>query len=95
MSDGLTVFQYDLLSVLREHGPQKGTAVKRRLEDSRERYGGSINHGRLYPNLDALVESGLVDKGKRDDRTNEYAVTEYGIDALDARVRELKGEHDE
>lgn len=92
MSDGLTVFQYDLLSVLREHGPQKGTAVKRRLEDSRERYEGSINHGRLYPNLDTLVEMGLVEKGERDKRTNEYRVTAQGNIVLIERIAELSGD---
>ncbi|ELZ20434.1 PadR family transcriptional regulator [Natrinema limicola JCM 13563] len=34
-----------------------GLAIKRELEDY---YGTEVNHGRLYPNLDELVDLGLV-----------------------------------
>jgi PadR family transcriptional regulator PadR len=92
MSDGLTVFQYDLLAALHDGGPQKGTAIKSRLERERERYDGVVQHGRMYPNLNELVSAGLVDKGSRDERTNEYALTRAGAEALGARVCELGGE---
>lgn len=51
-----------------------GLAIKRELEDY---YGSEVNHGRLHPNLDDLVE-----KSARDKRTNEYALSEAGHDAL-------------
>lgn len=41
-----------------------------------------LNHGRLYPNLDDLVEDGYVAKGELDGRTNYYEITEDGEEAL-------------
>jgi len=41
-----------------------------------------VNHGRLYPNLDELVNRGLLEKGERDNRTNWYALTEAGAQAI-------------
>ena len=78
----LTGFQRDLLYVLAGLGEAKGLAVKAELD---EYYGSSINHGRLYPNLDALVEKGLVEKGRFDDRTNAYSLTRRGRRELSAR----------
>ena len=75
----LTAFQRDLLWVLGKRGGSKGLALKRSLETY---YDDHVNHGRLYPNLDELVELGLVEKGQRDQRTNEYTLTEAAVDAL-------------
>ncbi|WP_247007838.1 PadR family transcriptional regulator [Halorientalis litorea] len=74
----LTAFQQNILVILSEE-PRYGLAVKRELEDY---YGSEVNHGRLYPNLDDLVEVGLVEKSELDKRTNQYALTETGHDAL-------------
>ncbi len=41
--------------------------------------------GRLYPNLDTIVNKGLVEKGQLDRRTNYYAITEDGEDAIEDR----------
>nr|WP_049890652.1 helix-turn-helix transcriptional regulator [Natrinema versiforme] len=71
----LTGFQRDLLYTIADAAPAKGTKIKAALEDY---YGEEINHGRLYPNLDELVDSGLVWKGERDKRTNEYGLTGAG-----------------
>ncbi|PSQ41924.1 PadR family transcriptional regulator [Halobacteriales archaeon SW_7_68_16] len=79
----LTAFQYDVLTILAEE-PLYGLAVKERLESH---YGHEVNHGRLYPNLDDLFELGLVEKRERDGRTNEYALTDAGLDALVDRLR--------
>lgn len=79
----LTKFQYDLLAVLAKSGDEAyGLGIKRRLS---ERYDEEINHGRLYPNLDELVEEGLVEKGTIDKRTNSYDVTDEGQNALQQR----------
>ncbi len=59
-----------------------GLAIKEELE---EYYGTEIQHGRLYPNLDTLVEKGLVEKGEIDKRTNSYNVTNRGDRELKAR----------
>lgn len=92
MSDGLTVFQYDLLSALHQHDGMKGLAIKSFLELERDRYNGNVHHSRLYPNLDALVDRGLVEKEPRDKRTNEYTISERGVEVLRSRVRELGGD---
>ena len=74
----LTAFQKNILTILSEE-PMYGLAIKRELEDY---YGTEVNHGRLYPNLDDLVEEGLVEKSELDKRTNQYALTEEGYQAL-------------
>lgn len=76
----LTGFQRDCLVTIAGLGRPKGLAIKEVLDQV---YTGEINHGRLYPNLDKLVELGLVSKSKKDDRTNEYRLTQRG-----KRVRE-------
>ncbi|MFB6167821.1 MAG: PadR family transcriptional regulator [Haloferacaceae archaeon] len=78
----LTAFQQNILVTLTEE-PMYGLAIKRKLE---EYYGTDINHGRLYPNLDDLVEMGLVEKSELDKRTNQYALTEAGVDVVVDRV---------
>ena len=78
----LTGFQRDLLYVIAGLDGPKGLAIKDELD---ENYGTEINHGRLYPNLDALVEKGLVEKGRIDDRTNAYTLTQRGERELEAR----------
>jgi DNA-binding PadR family transcriptional regulator len=82
----LTSFQKTILFVL-THEPQYGLAIKRDLE---EYYGEEVNHGRLYPNLDELVERGFVEKSELDKRTNQYELTDEGlgvvVDDLDWRI---------
>ena len=80
--DDLTGFQRDLLYVLAGLETPHGLALKDELETYYEK---EIHHGRLYPNLDTLVDKGLVSKGARDDRTNEYALTRRGRREIDAR----------
>jgi len=74
----LTAFQKNILVVLANE-PRYGLAIKRELEDY---YGEEVNHGRLYPNLDDLVNKGLVEKSELDKRTNQYALTDAGHDAV-------------
>lgn len=83
-----TRFQIDLLAVLND-GARYGLAINRALETA---YGEEVYHGRLYPNLDDLVDRGLVSKRALDKRTNEYAITDAGAAVLDARRRFLGGE---
>lgn len=74
----MTAFQNNILVILAKE-PMYGLAIKRELEDY---YGTEVNHGRLYPNLDELVELGLVEKSELDKRTNEYSLTDDGYDAV-------------
>ena len=78
----LTAFQRDCLYVIAGLGSPKGLAIKEELETY---HSSTINHGRLYPNLDALVEKGLVEKGSKDERTNEYILTDRGRREIEAR----------
>lgn len=78
----LTGFQRDILYVIAGLDEPHGLAVKAELD---EYYEQEINHGRLYPNLDDLVEKGLLDKGELDKRTNVYMVTQRGTREIEAR----------
>ncbi|WP_256403236.1 PadR family transcriptional regulator [Halorubrum salinum] len=75
----LTAFQRDILRLLARENHQKGLSIKGKLEAY---YGTKVHHGRLYPNLDTLVDRELVEKSKRDERTNDYALTTRGQRAL-------------
>ena len=87
--DDLTGFQRDILYVTAGLDEPHGLAVKDELENY---YESEIQHGRLYPNLDTLVEKGLIEKGEIDKRTNSYTVTKQGHDVLDAR-NEWEGQY--
>lgn len=78
----LTGFQRDLLYVIAGTNDPHGLAIKEELENYYEK---EIHHGRLYPNLDTLVDKGLVEKGQRDRRTNEYTLTRRGEREIEAR----------
>jgi DNA-binding PadR family transcriptional regulator len=75
-----TMFQIDLLIVLAEVGPAKGARVGERLSATRGLV--EINAGQLYPNLDTLVDRGLVTKQAVNRRANHYALSRRGEHAL-------------
>lgn len=77
----LTAFQRDLLYIASGE-KLKGLAIKEKMQDY---YKEEVNHGRLYPNLDTLVEKGLIEKGEQDERTNYYTITERGRREIEAR----------
>ena len=78
----MTGFQRDLLYIVAGLEGPKGLEIK---DELKEVYEGEIHHGRLYPNLDNLVEKGLIDKDEIDGRTNAYRVTRRGRREIDAR----------
>ncbi|WP_290818024.1 PadR family transcriptional regulator [Halovivax sp.] len=78
----LTGFQRDLLYVIAGADQPSGQSVKDEVE---KYYSSEINHGRLYPNLDTLVNKDLVEKGQLDRRTNYYAITDEGRDRITNR----------
>ncbi|MBX0297106.1 helix-turn-helix transcriptional regulator [Haloarcula nitratireducens] len=78
----LTGFQRDLLYVVAGLNKPHGLAIKYELETYYEK---EIHHGRLYPNLDLLVDKGLVEKGEQDQRTNVYSLTRRGRREIEAR----------
>lgn len=79
----LTAFQRDLLYVIAGSDDETyGLEIKETLE---EFTGDAINHGRLYPNLDQLVESGYLEKGQLDRRTNTYELTDDARELINDR----------
>ncbi|ELY54267.1 PadR family transcriptional regulator [Natronococcus jeotgali] len=80
--DDLTGFQRDLLYVITGADQPSGQDIKDEVESY---YSSEINHGRLYPNLDTLVNKGFVEKGELDRRTNYYAITDEGNTAIQER----------
>jgi len=80
--DDLTGFQRDLLYVIAGADQPSGQDVKDQIE---QYYSSEINHGRLYPNLDTIVNKEFVEKGQLDRRTNYYAITDEGEQAIEDR----------
>ena len=78
----LTAFQRDLLYIIAGLEPLHGLAIAEELTDY---YNKEIQHGRLYPNLDTLVDKGLVEKEQEDGRTNSYSLTKRGYRELEVR----------
>ncbi len=77
----LTSFQRDLLYVVVGGTDPSGQEIKTELQGPM----GEITHGRLYPNLDTLVQKGYLDKGQNDRRTNFYRETEKALEGLQSR----------
>lgn len=84
--DQYTQFQFDLLAAIAQNPGCRGTRIKEVLEGL---YGNEVHHGRMYPNLNDLVEAGLVEKGTIDRRTNSYELTDEGKALLQRRARML------
>jgi DNA-binding PadR family transcriptional regulator len=82
-TEDLTAFQQNILVILAQE-PMYGLAIKRKLQLY---YDDEVNHGRLYPNLDDLVDAGLIEKSELDKRTNQYALTDAGYAAIIDRLR--------
>ncbi|WP_293032996.1 PadR family transcriptional regulator [Natronococcus sp.] len=81
--DDLTGFQRDLLYVIAGAEQPSGQEIKAEIE---QYYSADINHGRLYPNLDTVVNKELVEKGQLDRRTNYYELTETGERMIEDRL---------
>ncbi|MFC4548776.1 MULTISPECIES: helix-turn-helix transcriptional regulator [Halorussus] len=73
----LSGFQRDLLVMIKlldgEGSPSSGTCIMDAVSDY---YECSVDHARLYRNLDELVELDLVEKSFIDGRTNAYLLTD-------------------
>lgn len=84
----LTAFAVDCLAALAALDDDEpcGRDIIRWLNDELPHYD-SINHGRLYPNLDKLEQDGFIRKEamKHNRRSNVYRLTDDGWDELDAR----------
>jgi len=75
----LTGFQRDLLYCIVGTDDPSGQEVRSELEQSSSI---EVNHGRLYPNLDDLVDQGLVEKQSKNNRTNLYRLTDQARELI-------------
>lgn len=78
--DDLTGFRRDVLFVINGLGSPHGLAIQTDLEAY---YEGTVDHSRLYQNLEAFIERNLVEKSPRDERSNEYRLTQNGEQQLE------------
>ena len=78
----LTGFQRDMVYCIAALDGPSGAEIRRELEEYSPT---EVNHGRLYPNLDELVDEGLIRKEKKDDRTNMYTLTPLGRELIEER----------
>ena len=78
----LTGFQRDILYCVAGLNEPHGLEIGRELAESSSI---EVNHGRLYPNLNDLVEQGLLSKGKKDNRTNLYELTPLARELIEER----------
>ena len=65
----------DLLVEIYQLDQPSGQDIRRRMEAEHDE---EVTHGRLYSNLNDLVDVGLLDKGELDLRTNYYQITKDG-----------------
>ena len=89
----LTAFQAYLLCLIYRFDVTDGAVLQSALEAL---YPEPINHGRLYPSLDRLVDAGLVSKQTKatDKRYKEYTLTgrgEWVVDEYAQFVEEMVG----
>lgn len=82
----LTGFQRVLLYVIADLEQPHGLALNDELEDY---YQTEIHHGRLYPNLDTLVNKGLVEKGQYDKRTTTKLHSVASVNSKHAVTRKI------
>ena len=65
----------DLIVEIYQLDQPSGQDIRHRMKAEHNE---DVDHGRLYPNLNDLVDYGLLDKGEQDLRTNYYEVTNDG-----------------
>lgn len=78
----LSALQWDVLWTLSKRGALSGIGIREELVDY---YGEDVSYGEVYPNLDALVDFGLVTRREGDHHTSEFKLTEEGRHTLARR----------
>lgn len=73
--EGVGSVERDILYILVSGDQMAGTAIG---DELKKYYGSDMSHGRIYPNLDRLVEKRLISRGQIDGRTNYYTLTDAG-----------------
>ena len=75
-------FQRDVLFVVYGLDAPNGQEI---LDEMERSLSGDVRPGRLYSNLDDLVEMGLVRKARTGGRANRYELTTAGATAVESR----------
>jgi len=78
----LSGFQRDILYCIAAADDPHGREIQDRLEETTSM---DVNYGRLYPNLDTLVEKGLIKKQSKDGRANLYTLSDLAINIITER----------
>lgn len=76
-------WQTTILAAAAAADDQNGQDIARRIEQA---HGVDVSNGRLYPNLDALVDAGLLTQRTDGGRANRHNVTDRGMRELEARL---------
>jgi DNA-binding PadR family transcriptional regulator len=86
----LSGFRRDILLILARSEPTNGRGLLDDLSTLRDE---DIGDARLYPNLNALVDKGLVEKRENyhDDRSHEFRLADAGRYALRDHAQRLAG----
>lgn len=83
-------YRRDILLALAHSGPTNGHRIMDVLSALR---GEKTNDGRFYPNLNALVDYGLVEKreNEHDKRSHEYALSKRGRETIREHAQRIAG----
>jgi DNA-binding PadR family transcriptional regulator len=83
-------FRRDILLLLALSEPTNGRGLLDDLSSLRDE---DVNGGRLYPNLNALVDKGLVEKRENyhDDRSHQFRLADRGCQCLREHAQRLSG----
>jgi len=86
----LSDFRRDILLILARSEPTNGRGLLDDLSTLRDE---EIGDARLYPNLNALVDAGLVEKRENyhDDRSHEFRLADEGRRALRDHAQRVTG----
>lgn len=86
----LVDFRRDILLTLARSGPTHGQGLKDDLACLRDE---DVNDGRLYPNLNALVDDGLVEKheNRHDERSHEFELSKRGRASVREHAQRVTG----
>lgn len=83
--DRTILFRIDLLAAVGELGDGSGVEIQERLTEppyNRE----TVQQTRLYSNLTALAEDGLIEKEGEVGRSKSYSLTAEGREVLETRL---------
>gem|GEM_PF-638101 len=83
----LTGFQRDILIAIAQLDERSnGLEINEQVSKLR---GETINHGRLYPNLEQLINHSLIFKGELNKRSNYYQLTWIAVDLIIKQANRL------